>query len=199
MTWVQVPEQSNGDVWTVQLWRTIQADLNLGVMRPLADTTVGTGGVVSIDFQNIPGDYSTLVLVHLLKTENAAAVNSLFRFNNDSGSNYDYQRGYAANTTITNEENLAQTSILGIGIPGTSAPANTFAAGVLVVPAYASSTLRKACLISSQSKIANTSGNQFNGITGGYWRNTAAITRVTITPSAGDVAEFSRATLYGVA
>lgn len=199
MTWSLVPAQADGDVWTIQLWRQIQENLNAGVMRPLANVTVGGGGAANIDFTAIPGTFKALVVVlHARGDAAATGVAVGLRFNGDTGTNYDSQRHYATATTVGNDEFLAQTSGNLIGVPASTAPASTFGPATIIIPAYAVAGLRRAALYANQYKGANSSGNMPSGGGAVFWRNTAAITQVTLIPASGNFVQDSRATLLAV-
>ncbi len=164
----------------------------------LADSTLGADAA-SIDFTSISGSYAHLWLLLYARSDTASGETSVAaRFNNDSGANYYHERINAGVTTVTAAEVLGATSFRFGRCPANTATANDFGANEMVILNYANSTNRKS-VMSRAASFASTasSGIQLElGAEG--WDNTAAISRITMFPGAGNFRAGTRATLYGL-
>lgn len=165
----------------------------------LASGTVAGTVAANIDLTSISGSYRNLQLQLLGRGDRVATSDSvLLRLNNDSGSNYDRQRSDALNTTLAGAESIGGTSIYVGEIAAASAPAG--GAGVLVIdlPGYAQTTFHKALVARSTAKLANSSSGVYLNMQGGHWRNTAAVSRITLLPSSGNFEIGTTYALYGL-
>jgi hypothetical protein len=174
------------------------AQLN-GLPVMIANSTL-SGDAANIDFTSIPSHYAHLMVVCYARGDTAATTtNLLVRFNNDSGGNYDYQRVSGVAAAATAGESFAQTSCLVAAIPANTADANLFGATTFDVPHYANTANNKDLSSQYANKITTTTGNLNVSAVAGFWRSSAAITRITLLPAAGNLRSGSRATLYGLA
>jgi hypothetical protein len=150
---------------------------------PLATTTVAIAAA-SITFGSIPATYRDLILVvdATLSTFN----NAFLRFNADTGSNYNYVFMFG-NGSSTGSITTANTSGYIGDISSTTRNNN-----IIQVMDYSATDKHKTYLtrpnISDSSTVA----------LAGRWANTAAITSLTIIPSAGLISIGSTFSLYGV-
>jgi hypothetical protein len=157
----------------------------------LASTTVGSGGASTIDFTNIPQNYTDLVLKISGRLNYAAtAVGIQFGFN-----------GQAAGTSITGKTIQGSGSSAGSysawqpNIDSASATANTFGSVDIYIPNYTSSNNKSA---SSNSVQEDNSSTAYAEMHAALWSNTSAINRITITPNSGSFVQYSTAYLYGI-
>ena len=143
------------------------------------------------DVTSIPQTFKSLNLVISARAAAAAASsNALIRFNNDSGSNYDWQRLYASSTTVTASEGRAQTSSYVGNIYGNSVSAGLFSGISIDIPNYTKTHIGKAFVANSQSGIVLT--------VHGNWRLANAINRITIYSETGtNLLAGSVLSLYG--
>lgn len=149
-------------------------------------TYTGTGSAGDISFTSIPGTYTDLVLVANIFT--SANANQTFRVNSDSGNNY-------SNTWLTgngstaassrNSNNNSLTTQINI-FAGSSEPA----LHTMHFMNYANTTTYKTVLTRSNR------ASQATEAIVGLWRNTAAITSITI--SGGTFTTNAVFTLYGI-
>ncbi|MCL5265215.1 MAG: hypothetical protein M1343_08500 [Chloroflexi bacterium] len=169
------------------------------VMVKLDEKIASVGGSVSFDFTNIPQTFRHLQVVYAVRGDAAGTLVSLgLRFNGDAGNNYDFEYLIAAAATTTPAEGLALSFINAGGVVAAGAPANLFGMGQILIPNYASTLMEKAADCSEIRKIGTASGNISWTGRGGYWRNIAAISQLTLFATAGSFAESSIATLYGL-
>ena len=164
----------------------------------IASTTVGSGGTSSIDFNTISSSYTDLVLNVSVRTNNAFNQDwLLLKFNNTnsslaavriSGTGSGVQGGYNDPTQIWGATGV-----------GATATANTFSNAQIYIQNYTSPTLNKTWISESVNEINATGTEVITNLFTGTWSNTAAITRVTLTPySAGTIQQYSTAYLYGI-
>lgn len=156
----------------------------------LGETVLGTTAG-SITFSSIPAGYRDLRVSWILRTNAGSSASLLGRFNNDTGSNYDYEVGSFSNTTVSGFSASAISYVYLGDCTRTATAANEAAVGAFDLPAYANTTFYKQLL-----------GRNARGIetyvTAGQWRNTAAINRIDIFPSAGSFIAGSTFTLWGL-
>lgn len=157
--------------------------------EPIATTTLGSAAA-SITFSSIAATYTDLRVV-LVGTTTATA-NCWLTYNSDSGTNYSdtilYGTGAAAGSNA--HTTAARIVLNGSGNTNTTTP--TFYTADIF--SYAGSTY-KTCLTTGSGDL-NGSGDANSAV--GLWRNTAAITTVTLTAGASTWKIGTTATLYGI-
>ena len=156
----------------------------------ISSVTVGSGGTGTIEFSSIPATYTDLV-VNLSGRCDADDFNVYLRFNS-STSNYTQRRLQGTGSAA---ESATDTNILMLSTRS-SYTATTFSNGAAYIPNYAGSNFKS---FSGDTVTENNaaSGNNLY-LNAALWSNTAAITSITLTPSSGDVAEYSTFYLYGI-
>ena len=153
---------------------------------PIATTTLGSGSS-SVTFSSISGSYTDLILV-----ANAACTATgqwiALRFNSDSGTNYSdtVLEGNGSTASSNRESNLNRAQFV-----YNSGTDSTYGTVTFNIQNYSNSTTYKTTL-----GRWNYAGN---ATTAGVamWRNTAAITSVTLV-SSGTMTTGSTFTLYGI-
>lgn len=156
----------------------------------------GDGG---IDFQSIPDTYKHLKIIASLRSDRAAVSDAVYiRFNNDSGNNYDFTRQLSRAAGPLTAEGIG-VSYMYNGCVAATGPANVFDGSEILIPDYTDTGNQKTCTVQGTLKQANTPGNVFILTSAGWWRNTAAISRITLSPELGtNFKAGSRASLYGI-
>lgn len=165
----------------------------------IATTTVGAGGTSTITFSSIPSTYKHLQIRAIARKTATGGIENLDRvtLNSDTGANYSDHFLYSTGAALFTNADVNNTfMIVSDSSNNTSgAAANVYAATVLDILDYTNTnkykTLRSFCGLDN-----NGSGACI--ITSGSWRNTAAITTVTITPNANDFMQYSQFALYGI-
>lgn len=155
---------------------------------PAASIDTGANGVA--------GGFNILEIFILARSATAVTVeNCIVRFNNDSGANYDNNQNAGVNATPTGSSAAAATSVNNGFIHGASSDANYVGICHMVIPGYALTTFNKVGnLLSSayDSTLQRTEGAGFG------WRNTAAISRVSVASiGGGNLATGSAMWIYG--
>ena len=150
----------------------------------------------SFDFTAIPQYFTHLKIMYQARGDRAAASDNVYMtFNNDGGANYDYEVNEAG-TALTTEVFAAAFIRCGNCVAGTGT-ANIANQGVIFINNYSGAVFNKTCNIHSALKDNNVANiATFDNV--GFWRNTAAITRVTIYTFVGDFDTGSIASLYGI-
>lgn len=164
----------------------------------LISQTVAESAVANFDLTSIPGTYESLRLVIQARGDTAATgTPMLLRFNNDSGANYNWQRDYAAGAT-GQDSGAGATSVTAGYLVAATAPSGDALTSDILIPGYARTVFNKSFVVVSTSRIATGSSGVISSNIGGYWNSTAAITRITLIPTAGNFITDSVVSLYGM-
>ncbi len=158
----------------------------------IATVTVGSGGAANIEFTSIPGTYTDLVVQLSYRTSNAAATDGKIAFNS-STSNFSWRSVYGTGSAAVSANNTVNNA-LG-QVQGTNATASTFNSTQIYIPNYTSSNNKS---FSVDYATENNATLAYAGLVAGLWSNSAAITSITISLDAGNIVQYSTATLYGI-
>lgn len=170
----------------------------LGGLGQIADSTLGSSAA-SIDLTSLPTTYAHMLIVGYFRGDTAATDTPVnFRLNNDSGANYYTEEVAAAGATLTGGENIAATSASFGSCPANTGTANRFSADIIFIPHYTQTTNHKSFIGFSSEVRLNTGGNTILRVSGGAWAATAAVSRLTVLPGAGNFVTGSRLTVYGI-
>ena len=179
------------------IWASAQQLAANTAYESIATTTVGSGGAATISFTSIPSTYQHLQIRIMARGNNANTYDSfLVRANSDTGSNYTYHGlvgdGSVAFTAVVTPYN----GFRGGEITGANATSGMFGVSVVDLLDYANTNKNKTMRILG--------GNDRNGggqvtLNSGVWMNTAAVTRIDITPVFGSsFVQYSSFALYGI-
>ena len=165
-------------------------------------TLIGTQtlavGAASVTFGSIPQDYKDLVLVWSLRGDTAVANTDFFaRLNGDTGANYDYEFVHWFATGSSINQSTGQTAGRIASITAGSATASHASVGRLEIPNYTDTTFFKGAFSDFFSSLGTGGFSQGRGLYGFNWRSTAAVTSITVFPSAGNIIAGSTVSLYG--
>jgi hypothetical protein len=173
--------------------------------KKLQTVTVGSGGVSSITFSNIPQTYTDLVVKISAKSNyNANGVGQLLYQFNSSTSGYSAKALYTyassgpssgSYTTATKSVAYGRFGDGEIPLSGASMTANTFANIELYIPNYTSNSYKSSSL-DAVSEINSSSYSELE-LSAALWSNTSAITSITFVEYNGDLVQNSTFTLYG--
>ena len=151
--------------------------------EPIATTTLGSAAA-SYTFSSIPATYTDLILIH---AGTVSAANDIYmRFNGDTASNYSRTLLFGNGTSAGSSRVANDTSILW-NYQDTSP-----STGIAHIMNYANSTTYKTILSRENPAAIATAAIV------GMWRNTAAITSLTVGVLAGTLSTNSVLTLYGI-
>lgn len=161
----------------------------------IATATIGSGGGSGITFSSIPSSFDDICVEYTIRGTNASTDTGLFvRLNSDTTSAYTYKflRGDSANAGSGG----TTTTFMYFGnFPASSSTASTFGNGEFFIPKYAGGAAKTVC---SDSVSENNSTAGWMTLAAGYWSGTNPVTTILLYPEAGNFAEFSTATLYGI-
>lgn len=165
---------------------------------PITTVTVGSGGVATINFVNIPQTYTDLVIKVSARTAYTAGSygDGLYISFNSTTTGYTYRflQGYDATT----QSSSGSTQTTGL-IPDDAAAqtANVFSNNEIYIPNYTSSNYKA---FSSENIVEkNGTTNWVASMYAMLWSNTAPITSISLTSAnASTFKQYSTATLYGI-
>lgn len=160
----------------------------------IATVTVGSGGAANAEFTSISSDYTHLqirMLVRNTSTSNGYTA----RFNSDSGSNYTRHLLIGNGSSASAAGDASQTKISLSDAAISTSTASVFGASVCDILDYKNTNKYKTVRTLGGFDNNGNGGIFFNS---GLWMNTNAITSITITPDAGNFAQYSSFALYGI-
>jgi hypothetical protein len=171
--------------------------------EPITTQTLSSAAA-SVTFSGITGSYTDLVLVATLRADAVTYNNMNFPLltMNSTTTGYSltsiYERNTGGgNTAASSRDSNAATINFG-GVVTTNMASNIFAVWTAHFMNYSNTTTYKTILnrIASASNLSNSDGLSA-GV--GLWRNTAAITSITLAPSSsGNFVAGCTFTLYGI-
>jgi len=165
---------------------------DLGSFFPIRSYVVPATAQSSITFSSIPATYTHLQVRGIML--NGSAVDNWMQFNSDTGSNYSYHQ-LVGSGTAASSSSVASASKIPFGyIDGTSSQPSSFVCDILD---YANTNKYKTSrmLWGYETNAATYADIR---IISGNWRNTNAITSITIYPNSGNFNTYSSFALYGV-
>ena len=176
----------------------ISLALDNNFMEPIATTIVGSGGVNSVVFNDIPQTYKHLQIRILSRdARSGVSVNSVFtNLNSDFGTNYSqhglYGSGSAAFATGSASQNYG---VLHQEASG-SAAANVFGAGIIDILDYANKN-KYTTMRGLTGYDDNSTGRV--ALWSSVWLDMSAVTSITFSNSTGaNFLQYSRFSLYGI-
>ena len=160
-------------------------------------TIITSASATSVLFSSIPQKYSHLMIQAISKDSRAYPYADIYlTINGDTGANYSYLGFLNNQGTTQNVTSNNNSSVWAAGSAGNDANsgANEFGNHRWFIPNYRGSTFKN---VSGESTTGNSGTTGFTTFAGGTWKNTAAITSITLTPITTPWALNSEFTLYG--
>lgn len=130
---------------------------------------------------NPPSTFSHLMIIGSGRSSTAGTGADAvgMTFNNDTGSNYDYQRFWGTNAGTNAQQQIGVSSIYCGDFPQASGAANYESDFHIIIPNYlGTGGYKKSKLHAGVINGAAISGNYTDMHASGTWRNTGAITRI---------------------
>jgi len=183
---------------TAASWDAVCQSTSLPTGMVQISQTVLSSAAASIVLSSIPSTYTNLKLVYQARGTSALAAQTiLLRINADTGANYDIQvfRGYGS--TFQSYDSFAGTSFELGSIAAASAATGLSGSGEIEIPNYKGTSFNKSIISNVNYKEGTTSGNMRETLTAGYWRNSAAITSLTLLAGGNNLDIGTVVTLYG--
>lgn len=153
--------------------------VTLGAAQASFDTQTILGGP-------LPTTYNHLFLKLLARSSGAGSFDTAnMQFNADAAANYDYQYTNMTGTSpATFQAQGAPSAALGYFVQS-SATAGVASQIDCWIDWYNALAFNKTFLSQVARKLDTSPGDLMVGQVAGFWRNSAAITRITVTPSSG--------------
>lgn len=159
-------------------------------------TPSGTG---TITFSSLGSLFKHLKIICTARGTASATANAVrIHFNGDTGANYDLETLLVAGTSVTAGAEMATADSDVLTISADNSPAGSAGVGEIIIHDYRGTTFRKSVTATSKHKTTDSANGIALRVRGLEWRNTAAITSVTLTLSTGNYVAGSRFTLYGM-
>ena len=162
--------------------------------KPISTTTVSGSSTTTVTFNSFSG-YTDLILVINARDTSAGTSNTdmYMRYNSDTGTNYSGTQLYGNGTSVVSNRLTSQTSLYaGSVVPGGTSSA-TFNTTIINIFNYSNTTTYKTNIV--RTNLANS----LTAARVGLWRNTAAITSLSLFLETGiNWADGSVLTLYGI-
>jgi hypothetical protein len=160
--------------------------------EPIATTTLGSAQS-SVTFSSISGTYTDLVIMANVKTA-TPPYQPILRFNSDTGTNYSATAVSGNGSSAVSSRHTNQNGIYvnpGAGVGGT---VGNFMPWIISVQNYSNTTTNKTVIARFNNPDAIV-----NALVG-LWRNTNAITSISLVAESGsgDFQSGSTFTLYGI-
>ena len=168
-----------------------------GAYDSISTATVTTGGTLSVTFSSIPATYTHLQIRMTAQYLNTAGGSLQMQFNGDTATNYSYHylSGDGASASAG-----AGTSSNWININVGQQDTTYFSVSNIDILDYANTNKYKT---SRALTGVDKNGSGSIQLTSGSWRNTAAVTSITITPQSNTTPtntfqQYSSIALYGI-
>ena len=162
----------------------------------LAETTVGAGGASTITFNNIPQNYTDLVLKLSTRTNTSDASSGqwTYVYFNGTTTNNSTKVLFGSGSTTGSLSGSGSTPYAAYVEPS-NFTASTFGNAEIYIPNYVNTNNKS---FSVDSVTENNSTGAYSNLSAGLWSNTTSINTVTLTPAAGTFVQYSTAYLYGI-
>ena len=157
----------------------------------IATYTVGSGGISSVWFLNIPQTYTDLVLKGSARTTQAAHYGVITIYPNGISSGLTGKNLYGGDNVVESD-----TSTGVAYVSGNNATANTFGTFQTYFPNYTGTNYKS--MSSEGAAESNSTTNTYMKLGATLWSNTQAITSLQILPTAINFMQYSTFHLYGI-
>ena len=163
----------------------------------IATYTVGSGGIPSVSFLNIPQNYTDLVVKVSARTDRATGSASDFSFIfNNSTTGYTDRYVYGNGSSTGSGSNAYTNQGFAGNITQATMTASTFGSVDIYIPNYASANYKS---ISTDATTENNATLTYNMPVATLWSNTSPITSITLqSASGGNLVQYSTFHLYGI-
>ena len=160
----------------------------IGDFESISTTTLSVAAS-SVTFSSIPATYTHLQIRYIARA--TVDDNTSVRFNGDTASNYSNHYLYGQGASVASAAILSSFFYIDI----LTASSTTYNAAIVDILDYANTNKYKTARAIAGIDL-NGSGNVW--LASGNWRNTAAITSITLFLSNGNYQQYSSFALYGV-
>ena len=172
---------------------------NPGAFDSIQTATVSNTTTTSITFSSIPSTYKHLRVISYWSDSNTANNTWLYTtFNGDTGSNYDWHRMYGNGDNIPPQASAGANAVYAVTGSDNQGNADYWAGADMIIPNYTGDGNKSIQGYSFQNRGSSSLGIVLNWTS--EWRNTSAITSMTITADATQpyFRQGSKFGLYGI-
>ena len=168
-------------------------------MQPIYTQIVGSGGAISVGFNNIPQTFTDLKVVVSARSTQAGTNKFItYYFNGTQGTSYSSRRLTGDGSSATSSAQANDSSIyINSSLPAASITANTFGNLEIYIPNYTGSNFKQVII---DSVLENNASTAYQQMMAGLFRSTSPITSMVL--EVGDYgnnyAQYSTFTLYGI-
>lgn len=149
----------------------------------------------SVTFSSIPATYDDLVLRTSIRTA-SAGLSTEITFNGVAGNSYSNTAIYVTGGSPTRVDSTNRANILAYFMDNPTNTVNTFSSSEIYIPGYR--VARNKPVYITANPEDNATSTYSTSHEAGLWRNTAAITSITLTGGGGSYATGSTFYLYGI-
>jgi hypothetical protein len=161
----------------------------------LLETEILTGDTATLTFSSLNATYGAdyqHLQIRMVTRVSADGGSIAARFNGDTGSNYSTHRLFGTGSSVVSDAFTSYT-LIWAGVNTTNVfPTDAFGASVLDILDPFETTK----YTTTRALAGRTS--DFVPLLSGSWRNTAALTQITLSPNAGSFVSGSRFSIYGL-
>ena len=159
----------------------------------IATVEVGSGGAADIEFTSIPATYTDLLVKVSARSTDGNWQGMYMRLN---GATTNYSSIYLDGTGSSVGSGVITTTGLYVStIGGTNTTSSTFTNSEIYIPNYTSSNNKS---LSADGSAENNATAAYLNLIANLWSDSAAITSILLYSAAGNIAQYSTATLYGI-
>ena len=168
-------------------------------MELIRNIEVGAGGSSSIEFTDIPQNYSQLCLLLSARgSSNSERLAFTIEINTDTGSNYSYRGmiGYDNNQILPNSSSGTPAQTPQMNITGNNATTGSFGNVEIWFPDYTSSASKS--IRGNSTAPNNNAADHILGMDAGLYTTSSAISSIKLGAQGHNFVELSMASLYGI-
>ena len=164
--------------------------------EPIATTTL-TSATNTVTFSSIPAAYTDLQMIAYFGDSSSGGDSRMY-FNGDTGNTYSMNRWWSNynGTAIEGQILLSTAGNNGFWLSQNNANSSDFICSKIDINNYASSSMFKQAII--QNYQSGSTRAQTPTTLSGAWKNTAAVTSITLVCSAGNFPVNTCFTIYGI-
>lgn len=158
-----------------------------------------TTPAANIDITSIPGTYRNLKIFFQGRSDNVSGSKSVnVTINADAGNNYYTETLQFYGTTTGSTESLGSALIVAAWMPQSNAATGLSGAAEITIFNYSlTAFVKHISILAQQARITGSGGTaEYHKVA--WWNNTAAITRITFTPSANNFDTGTIVSVYGM-
>ena len=186
---------ANGTSAASSASNSITTSAPLNSYESIATVTAGSGGSSTIDFTSIPSTYTHLQIRGIARSTFSGLGDTTIymRFNSDSGANYSWHRLYGYGS-VGGDTSTSTTSVA-VGVTARDGEAANLRTPIIIDILDYKNTNKYKPVQGFSGVDTNSALSIF--LNSGNWRNTNAITSITLY-TASNLAQYSSFALYGI-